>query len=112
MQNIFLDYTDEELEDILEDQLVDKSKDPYSALFNGVIVQALIDVCNDKSSKEKEEAAAWFFSSVVSVIDNFETVCDLANVNPSRVRGFAFRILESKDKSKLRKHMSFLLHDH
>tara|TARA_Y100000114_G_scaffold154327_1_gene176119 strand:- start:1973 stop:2311 length:339 start_codon:yes stop_codon:yes gene_type:complete len=112
MQNIFLDYTDEELEDILEDQLVDKSKDPYSALFNGVIVQALIDVCNDKSSKEKEEAAAWFFSSVVSVIENFETVCDLANVNSSRVRGFAFRILESKDKSKLRKHMSFLLHDH
>jgi len=111
MQDIFLNYTDEEFEDILDDRLIDKSKDPHTALFNGVIVQALIDVCNDKSSKEKEEATVWFFSSVVSVIDNFETVCDLASVNPVRVRSFAIRILESENKSKLRKHMSFLLHD-
>ena len=49
MQDIFLNYTDEEFEDILDDRLIDKSKDPHTALFNGVIVQALIDVCNDKS---------------------------------------------------------------
>ena len=87
--------------------------DPCASLFNGIILQALIDICRDEdyTDSDKEEAMSWFFSTVVSIADNFETVCDLAGVETTKVRSFACRILKSDNKRTIRQQMSYFLHE-
>ena len=86
---------------------------PYTGLFNAVILQALLDISKEPSypDQDREEAMAWFFSSVVSVINNFEEVCDLAGVRAIKVKECATKILETADKESLRKQIRYYLHD-
>ena len=85
---------------------------PQLELFNAVIMQALLDISKESSypNEHREEAMAWFFSSVVSVIANFEEVCDYAGVKAPKVRKCALRILESTDKESIRKQINYYLH--
>jgi len=46
----------------------------------------------------------------VSVIANFEEVCDYAGVKATKVRKCALRILESTDKESIRKQINYYLH--
>ena len=54
---------------------------------------------------------AWFFSTIVSVVDNFEMVCDLAGLDSSTVRNFARKITLSNNKEVLRQQMLRHFHD-
>ena len=85
---------------------------PHLELFNAVIMQALLDISKESSyaNEHREEAMAWFFSSVVSVIANFEEGCDYAGVKATKVRKCALRILESTDKESIRKQINYYLH--
>ena len=85
---------------------------PQLELFNAVIMQALLDISKESAypNEHREEAMAWFFSSVVSVIANFEEVCDYAGVKATKVRKCALRILESTDKESIRKQINYYLH--
>ena len=48
---------------------------------------------------------------MVSVVDNFDMVCDLAGINSSKVRDFARRITLSDNKEVLRQQMLKHFHD-
>jgi|TARA_R100001594_G_scaffold85713_1_gene120211 hypothetical protein len=87
--------------------------EPQLELFNAVIMQALLDISKESRypDEHREEAMAWFFSSVVSAIANFEEVCDLAGVQATKVRSCAIRILESTDKESIRKQINYYLHN-
>tara|TARA_R110000824_G_scaffold43088_6_gene126391 strand:- start:1009 stop:1362 length:354 start_codon:yes stop_codon:yes gene_type:complete len=87
--------------------------DPRMSLFNGVILQALLDICREEDcfDGDREEAMEWFFSSIVSIKENFESVCDLAGVEMPRVKAFAYRIVNSDNKKTIRRQISYYLHD-
>lgn len=116
MRNILLNYI-ENSEILYVYDPIEESSDSYEELFNGVIMQALIDICTEEEyttkhhQGAKEEAMAWFFSTIVSVVDNFEMVCDLAGIDSEKVRSFAERITLSENKEVLRQHMLKSFHD-
>ena len=116
MRNILLTYIENNQKLHVYDP-IEKFPDPNVELFNGVILQALVDICSEEEydtkhhKGAKEEAMAWFFSTVVSVVDNFDMVCDLAGINSSKVRDFARRITLSDNKEVLRQQMLKHFHD-
>ena len=86
-------------------------EEPERRLYLAVIIQALLDASNklNKINKDKatarrkkinkDRATAWFFCSIGVTCENFEFVCDQAGIEPSRVRGFAYDVINSKKKS-------------
>ena len=93
-----------------------KQSDPEQVLFLSVILQALLDASkkeNDRESVEakieRDKARAWFSASVGVTAEDFNTVCDIAGVNPAYVRSFAFKILESKEIEFVRKRINAVL---
>ena len=82
-------------------------------LFLSVILQALLDVSKkiitpqDKVNKSKAES--WFFTSVGVTCENFESVCQMAGVQPSKARSFAYQVIRSTDKNFLRKRIRNVL---
>jgi len=73
-------------------------------LFLSVIFQALLDATKIKSkvesprtSVERANARAWFFSSVGVTCDNFEYVCENAGMNADYTRSFAIKVINSKE---------------
>ena len=82
-------------------------------MFVSVILQALLDVSKDIITKrdevDKNSAKAWFFSSVGVTCENFESVCDMAGVNPERTRTFAYKVINADNKFFLRKRIRNVL---
>ena len=82
-------------------------------LFLSVILQALLDVSKkiitpqDKVNKSRAES--WFFTSVGVTCENFESVCQMAGVQPSKARSFAYQVIRSTDKKFLRKRIRNVL---
>ena len=82
-------------------------------LFLSVILQALLDVSKkiitpqDKVNKARAES--WFFTSVGVTCENFESVCQMAGVQPSKARSFAYQVIRSTDKNFLRKRIRNVL---
>ena len=78
-----------------------------------VILQALLDVSKkiitpqDKVNKSRAES--WFFTSVGVTCENFESVCQMAGVQPSKARSFAYQVIRSTDKKFLRKRIRNVL---
>jgi len=91
-------------------------------LFLSVILQALLDVSTEPSDKDsvkekniRRSAYKWFFHSInvssssSSEAEDFNTVCDYADVNPSIIRSFALKVLESNDIHHIRRKIGVLL---
>ena len=85
-------------------------------LFLAVILQALLDATKPKAKNEidtsifaRDRATAWFFAKVGVTCENFEYVCDNADVNPGYVREFAFKVLKSKEIDYVRKRINKIL---
>jgi len=82
-------------------------------LFLSVILQALLDVSKkiitpqDKVNKSRAES--WFFTSVGVTCENFESVCQMAGVQPNKARSFAYQVIRSTDKNFLRKRIRNVL---
>ena len=82
-------------------------------LFLAVILQALLDVSksvrNKRDAVDQDSARAWFFTSVGTTCDNFESVCDMAGVNVNKTRTFAYQVMNAKNKGYLRKRIRNVL---
>ena len=82
-------------------------------LFLAVILQALLDVSksvrNKRDAVDQDAARAWFFASVGTTCDNFESVCDMAGVNVNKTRTFAYQVMNAKNKGYLRKRIRNVL---
>ena len=78
-----------------------------------VILQALLDVSknvitsNDKVNKARAES--WFFAEVGVTCENFETVCGMAGVTPSKARSFAYKVIKADNKKFLRNRIRSVL---
>jgi len=90
--------------------------EPYNSekrLFLSVILQALLDVSKnivtsgDKVNKARAES--WFFAEVGVTCENFEMVCGMAGVEPSRARGFAYKVMKADNKRYLRNRIRSVL---
>jgi len=90
--------------------------EPYNSekrLFLSVILQALLDVSknvitsNDKVNKARAES--WFFAEVGVTFENFETVCGMAGVTPSKARSFAYKVIKADNKKFLRNRIRSVL---
>ena len=87
-------------------------------LFLAVILQALLDASKPKTKNEsdltlnsRERATAWFFCSIGVTCDNFEYICDHADIDSSYVRTFAYKVLKSKEINFVRKRINKLLNN-
>ena len=77
-------------------------EEPERRLYMAVILQALLDATNVASKITKDRATAWFFCSVGVTCDNFEFICDSANIDCNSVRGFAYEVINSKQNKNFR----------
>ena len=83
-------------------------------LFLAVILQALLDATqkdtNDlESSKYKREAILWFTTKYGKKKEDFEYICELADVDSNYMRKVALEILTSKRTTFIRSHINAIL---
>ena len=88
-------------------------------LYLAVVLQALLDATHPyyptatcsagEAHRVKNQAYSWFFTSVTASTSDFEYVCDMAGLDPSYTRGFAHKILRSKEVTFIRKRINALL---
>ena len=103
MMKINTSVSSEHLYDLTE-------KDPHKSLYIAVIVQALIDVSKPIKEKEdskitlhRDQAHAWFFTSSGVTCEDFEAICYYAGLPPSKVRTFAYEVIQSGDSDNVRR---------
>ena len=84
--------------------------EPHSSekrLFLSVILQALLDVSKNvvtpQDKVNKARAESWFFTSVGVTCENFESVCQMAGVQVTKARSFAYKVMKAENKKYLRK---------
>ena len=84
------------------------------SLFLAVILQALLDATQKdtqdlESHKYKREAILWFTTINGKRKEDFEYICDLAEIEPNYMRRVAMEILTSKRTNFVRNHINALL---
>ena len=92
------------------------NKDPHKSLYLAIILQALLDLTKPKVKEEdthitlnRDQAHAWFFTSVGVTCEDFETVCHFAGLPPTKVRTFAYEVSKSGDIDHVRRRFQSLL---
>jgi len=92
------------------------NKDPYKTLYISVIIQAFLDLTKPKKENEsssitlhRDQAEAWFFSSIGVTCEDFEVVCQYAGVLPEKIRSFAYEVINSGDTEDVRRTFQNLL---
>ena len=105
-----------QLSNTLEEIYENSRKDPHKTLFLSVIFQAILDVTKPKKDNEdseiqllRDQANAWFFTSIGVTCEIFEVVCDYAGLSPKSVRKFAHHVINSDNISYVRKKILILL---
>jgi|TARA_E500000305_G_C3864356_1_gene162131 hypothetical protein len=93
------------------------SKDSNKSLYAAVVIQALLDVSKPEFKKEnnniklqRDQAHAWFFTSVGVTCEDFETICYYAGLEPQKVRSFAYKVINEKDVENVRRKLSSLIY--
>tara|TARA_R100000808_G_C2123671_1_gene134361 strand:+ start:925 stop:1281 length:357 start_codon:yes stop_codon:yes gene_type:complete len=97
----------------IENVFYSEPENPEKKLFVAVILQALLDLSKNIQTKtdrvNKDRAESWFFTSVGVTCKNFEEVCGMAGVTPSKARSFAYKVMNADDKKFLRKRIRSVL---
>ena len=85
-------------------------------LFMSVIFQALLDATKEKTkvessrtSVERANARAWFFSSVGVTCNNFQYICENAGMDADYTRSFAIKVINSKEIKYVRQRIRRVL---
>ena len=97
----------------IENVFYSEPENPEKKLFVAVILQALLDLSKNIQTKthrvNKDRAESWFFTSVGVTCENFESVCQMAGVQPAKARSFAYKVLNADNKDFLRKRIRNVL---
>ena len=97
----------------IENIFYSEPKSSERRLFLSVILQALLDVSKkiitpqDKVNKSRAES--WFFTSVGVTCENFESVCQMAGVQVTKARSFAYKVMKADNKIYLRQRIRNVL---
>lgn len=101
---------------ILLDEVRHQRQDPHRLLFLAVIFQALLDATKPENENESAEAIlerdrarGWLFAVAGVTATDFETVCDLASVEPAQVRTFATRVIKDGTETFIRRKINAIL---
>ena len=96
-------YKPKKNEEVFVDPIVQfENEEPERRLYLAVILQALLDATNKKNELLCRRAQAWFFCSVGVTCDNFEFVCENANVEATAVRTYAYEVVNSEQAPKFK----------
>jgi len=100
--------------DIFRLDLNVKAGERERTLYLAVILQALLDatvsatvVSSSDINIVHRQANTWFFSPAKS--SDFESVCDLAGIDPDYTRTLAYKVIKSNKVSFIRKRLNALL---
>ena len=97
----------------IENVFYSEPENPEKKLFVAVILQALLDLSKNIQTKtdrvNKDRAESWFFTCVGVTCKNFEEVCGMAGVTPSKARSFAYKVMNADNKKFLRKRIRSVL---
>ena len=106
----------EEYIEIITEIKEHENSSPERMLFLSVIFQALLDATKEKTkvesprtSVERANARAWFFCSVGVTCENFEYVCENAGMDAEYTRGFALKVINSKEIKYVRQRIRRVL---
>ncbi len=96
------------------EQNIISSTSAERTLFLAVILQALLDATQKdtqdlESHKYKRESILWFTTSSGKRKEDFEYICELADIEPNYMRRVAMEILTSKRTNFVRNHINALL---
>ena len=91
-------------------------KDPHKSLYLAIILQALLDLTKPELKEEdthitlnRDQAHAWFFTSVGVTCEDFEIICHFAGLPSTKVRTFAYEVIQSGDVDHVRRRLQSLL---
>ena len=106
----------EEYVEILTELNKQEDSSPERMLFMSVIFQALLDATKEKTkvessrtSVERANARAWFFSSVGVTCNNFQYICENAGMDADYTRSFAIKVIKSKEIKYVRQRIRRVL---
>jgi len=106
----------EEYVEILTELNKQEDSSPERMLFMSVIFQALLDATKEKTkvessrtSVERANARAWFFSSVGVTCNNFQYICENAGMDADYTRSFAIKVINSKEIKYVRQRIRRVL---
>ena len=93
------------------------NKNSSKSLYIAVVIQALLDLSKPKFTKEsndiklhRDQAHAWFFTSVGVTCEDFKTICHYAGLEPEKVRSFAYEVVNKGDVENVRRKLSSLIY--
>jgi len=102
--------------EILTELNKQEDSSPERMLFMSVIFQALLDATKEKTkvessrtSVERANARAWFFSSVGVTCNNFQYICENAGMDADYTRSFAIKVIKSKEIKYVRQRIRRVL---
>ena len=75
-------------------QFDSKELEPERELYVAVIKRAILDLANIGNKVLHNKAKGWFFCSVGVTCDNFEFICENANINANSLRTYAYEVTE------------------
>jgi|TARA_R110000803_G_scaffold57462_2_gene115384 hypothetical protein len=101
---------------LIENQVLKNRSSPEQTLYLSVLLQALLDATKpaykgepDTAILERDRATAWFFASVGVTAEDFNIICDYADIDPSYMKEFAFKVLKSGEIEYVRKRINAVL---
>tara|TARA_R110000823_G_scaffold267794_1_gene387788 strand:+ start:154 stop:486 length:333 start_codon:yes stop_codon:yes gene_type:complete len=101
---------------LIENQVLKNRSSPEQTLYLSVLLQALLDATKpaykgepDTAILERDRATAWFFASVGVTAEDFSIICDYADIDPSYMKEFAFKVLKSGEIEYVRKRINAVL---
>lgn len=106
-------YKPNKNEEVFIDPIVQFDREePERRLYMAIILQALLDATNKSNDLLCKRAQAWFFCSVGVTCDNFEFICDSANIDSGSVRSYAYEVVNSKQPSNFKYRIYQIMSDH
>ncbi len=93
-------------------QFDSKELEPERELYVAVIKRAILDLANTGNKALHDRAKAWFLCSVGVTCDNFEFICDSANIDSGSVRSYAYEAVNSKQPSNFKYRIYQIMSDH
>ena len=92
-------------------QFESKELETERELYVAVIKRAILDLANTGNKALHDRAKAWFFCSVGVTCDNFEFICENANIDAGSVRTYAYEVTEKIKDPKYKYKLYHIMSD-
>jgi hypothetical protein len=106
-------YKPNKNEELFIDPIVQFDREvPERGLYMAIILQALLDATHKSNESIAKRARAWFFCSVGVTCNNFEFICENANIDAGSVRSYAYEAIHSEQAPNFKYKIYQIMSDH